>query len=163
MEQLTREEIARVDLIHRRADEALAQIAAGHIITECQVLYENEGCDVVWKERDLQAWAAYRPRLIEKLREHDDAINHVLGYGGRILHGRNVAHIDEMFQPNVTRGFIMYRESAAYLAAHPPADPYARRREVEQLIEREMISEGFSKPTKPEPAKAFPAPARNPR
>jgi len=123
----TKEEIARVDKAHRRADEAVAQTRAGHIITECIVLYpdENDGTEAKWTQAELDAWPREKGELIQTLQQASprtvlSVLNHGASYRLPDLPGR----IGEPFDTEAKRGRIMYRMSAAYRAIHPPADSY---------------------------------------
>lgn len=126
MEAPTKEEIARVDRVHRRADEAVAQIAAGHIITECIVLYpdENDGNEAKWTMMELGRWPAHRERMIETLKQDEGHALSLLDQLGRIR-GFDL-DVHPRYLGEALRGRIMYRQSAAFVASQPAIDPYTK-------------------------------------
>lgn len=129
MNQISKEEIARVDRAHRRADEAVEQIEAGHIITECVVLYpeENAGDQVTWTAAELEAWVYDRGELISSLKRRSGAFDTaIMDHEGDISGARyGVAVLSDGYWAGlINRARVVYRQSAIYLAANPPADPY---------------------------------------
>jgi hypothetical protein len=136
MRAIDKAEIARVDRAHRRADEAVEQMRAGHIITTCDVLFEDEnnGVRVTWTADELESWPSDKLRLIKYA---------VMQQYGVILPPSNgLIHIGDpdpqlwhdTYKPVHTRARMMYRQSAACVAVHPLPDPYANNRQVEESI-----------------------------
>ncbi len=133
----SKEEIRRVDKAHARADEAVEQMKAGHIITSCDVLFEDEnnGERVTWTLDELESWSTTKAKLIQRLAEQTAkwGATNVVDTCHGILHGTSdeLARIYAGYHENYRRARVMYLGSAAYLAKHPPADPYRGNRERE--------------------------------
>lgn len=125
---ISKEEIKRVDKAHARADEAIAQQAAGHIITECVVLFpdENDGEEVVWNREQLEKWPDLKSQMISGLaRRPRTTVGIVLDeYNDHA--GFTETPNDGYYAKFVKRTLVMYRQSAAYLAVHPAPDPYTK-------------------------------------
>jgi len=167
--------IARIDLIHKRADQAIAQRAAGAIITSCTLLFadENDGEELVWSEAELDGWPAERAEMIQTI-DRRKRVAVAFCFEGEVHYGLSREDGDGKYaDPNledilshpglghVNRGHIMWRTNALFKAARPPRDPYATGFS-EEAIARDMVAEGHIKPSVPTQSK-FPHPARKPR
>ena len=129
--QISKDEIKRVDKVHARADQACEQIRQGHLITECMVLGEDENnCErVVWNAEELALWAKRRLSMLRLLNRYStDA-----GVLGSVIRDDVDAYIFQSpkmardpYATMQTRGLVLYRQSAIYLAAFPPPDAYTK-------------------------------------
>lgn len=132
MEQPSREEIALLDKAHARADQAIAQIEAGHIITECTVLFFNEtknSEDVIWKGEELSGWPTERAEMIRGIAVRARAMVAVCEPGIDLSFFTAKPDENDLSHEGLARGargHMMYRKSAAFLAVHPAPDPYTK-------------------------------------
>ncbi len=132
MQQVTKEEIRRVNKIHRRADEAVQQLTDGHIITELIALHPDEspdGKEIKWNSQDLELWPDRKLQLIGTLASHNSttilSVTSTRARDVHALHSSSLA-MDQEFQRQRAKGLIMFRQSEAFLAAVPPPDPYTK-------------------------------------
>lgn len=125
MEQPSREEVARVDRVHRRADEAVQQILAGHISTSCVVLYpdENDGEQVTWNAGEIESWPGVKNELIGMLALGGFPVS-VFTMGAAWHSTKTV--LGEPYAVDQRAGRVMYRKSAAFVATQPSPDLYTR-------------------------------------
>lgn len=128
------QDIKRIDKAHARADEAVAQIKQGHLITSWDVLFEDEnnGTRVTWTSEELENWESQKARMTKMVKRNQ--VGAVMIGPDRIL---DMGDGDPLKWATEYRDFhararVMYPQSAAYLAVHPPADPYAGNREQEE-------------------------------
>lgn len=160
-------DLPRVDLIHRRVDEAVAQSRAGHIITECIVLHPGEhGAEgpVRWTVPELVLWEkAARSELIDRIGRHPRYMFSIWHAETGVLLAPEMAALSPDYKPDFDRGRIAYRDSAIVLARHPRHDVYAERRKDEAAIERQMAQAGHHSAPLTTATRAFPVAARNPR
>lgn len=140
LSMVSKDEIKRANMAHKRADEAVAMLGQGVVLGTVTVLFadENNGVEAKWTLQEVEQWPEVKERLVYGLAHFKrlfgaKCVRTLIGLFGQCRWSMSDgAEPIGYYQDELVNGRVMYPENEAYLTKYPPADPYAQHRKAHQ-------------------------------